>query len=219
MFLILFIFLQIKSIYSQTDRTMKIAITNKRATTMNEFNTRFFIHWSFLELPETTNFFLHEFEKNPQNPCNKLQLFLKKVENDFVPIYLPEKVHNRLLQYLNEGPKVKPFVCLDFVQFLMDVPYSESFFYYLDYSFQDFSTVDDLVPGQFVIVWGNLRTAKKKIPSHFAVYLGHSLFLWKFGPAPGLCVSDLRAMEKAFIGNHTQILVRKNKFQKPISIE
>jgi hypothetical protein len=160
---------------------------------------------TYLDYPGASNVPLHDFCRiKPNGICTNLELRMQDADDEYKKLNLPDSVSLRLLEYLNYGPPSKPFDCTSFAHFIRKIPYLYGSFDTSKWDYLDFENPRNLSPDTTVIIWKEI-TGQPSEPVHFALYLGNSVFLWKFGTRIGLFVSDLYSMQQAFGGTKAQI--------------
>jgi hypothetical protein len=111
-----------------------------------------------------------------------------------IPIYLPLKMEERLIQLFNRGRPGKEFSCIQLVDYLNGL-YTTGKLYLNNYVHLPFHEMQ-------------VGDAVHLVGSHMAIYLGHSLYLWMRG-IHGLHVSNLETMSKLYRPESIEVLRKK----------
>ena len=139
---------------------------------------------------------------------------LMRSETGFERITLPEKMLERIAQYIREESKspLKDFDCSSFVHFVADVPHE---FAHFDAEKWNITPLDEsaLKAGDIAMIVDTDNPASFETSKimHLAIYLGSNLYISKFGDSGKLIIANMEEMKKGFNGNHGyQITLRDN---------
>ena len=115
-------------------------------------------------------------------------LFSIEGEGEDTPISLPVSLGEKLITYLHSSPDWV-FNCYGFVAFMngFDSSVGE-----MDLESADIENLNTLQTGRTVRI--GVKTGSDFIPYHYAIYLGHGLFLSKMGNGGKLVVHDAETL-------------------------
>lgn len=121
---------------------------------------------------------------------------------DLKAVELPEGMFDKIAQHLRKENKPRDgrFDCGDFVHFVNDIPYKSSQFRPELWNIDSLNSEDNLSPGDTVFISHSDNPNSNGI-THFAIYMGHNLYLSKFGNTGRLIAASLDEMKKGFGGD------------------
>lgn len=140
--------------------------------------------------------------------AQKIKIYIE-TNGILIPIVTPSKVQKNILKFILKGRPVKAYCCVDFVQQLWDVyePDQPNIFVPSKWTIFPLRSEGELEVGTSIFL--NASFAEKTLnPVHFALYLGHGLYLSLCGSAaegeaiPGiLIVATLPEMQALYPSN------------------
>ena len=141
--------------------------------------------------------YLHTLSPTDIPKSAQLNLTIVNEKGDTVKVDLPANMDQKIIGYLRAGaPPTAPFDCNCFAHYMNGVEYVFGRFDYRQWAVRPLAQESLLKPGNTLIIGHNSSTL-----THFALYLGHGLYLSKFGASGPLIVTDLEAMKIGFGGN------------------
>jgi len=121
-------------------------------------------------------------------------------------IHLPEQMLSNIARFIREDskPREERFDCASFVHFVNDVPYQFGNCQAKNWNMRLLSDENNLKPGDTIAIAkiDNPNNFSDEDITHFAIYLGDSLYLSKFGSKGKLIVANLEEMKKGFGGEY-----------------
>jgi hypothetical protein len=140
-----------------------------------------------------------------------------EVNGQTLPVTLPAPMHAKLIEYFQTQPNFKThFDCSSFAHFINDIPYFFSQFHFHKWSYAEITSEEELAVGNTIAMCTTNNVLDMEI-THLAIYLGHHLYLSKFGPSGKLVVATLAEMRKSFEGDFTFKLTPRLPATRPLS--
>lgn len=138
---------------------------------------------------DDATYFLHDLKPQDIPPETQVEIRLR-MSRKTVSINLSEEMNQRIVSYLRAGgPPSSPFDCNCFAHYMNGVGYIFGKFYNDKWVISTFEGNRSLKPGDTILIGKNGDDF-----SHLAIYLGHDLYLSKFGSIGPLLVTTLPAM-------------------------
>lgn len=131
---------------------------------------------------------------------------LMRTDQGLKNIHLPEQMLSNIARFIREDskPREERFDCGSFAHFINDIPYQFSNYRAESWDMRLLNDENNLKPGDTIALTktDNPNDFSDGDITHFAIYLGDSLYLSKFGSKGKLIVANLEEMKKGFGGDY-----------------